>query len=327
MPIPSFVHGPIANVFTAFNAEGGFDPDGQRAMLDYLIGLNACSALFVRSGMGQMYTYSYDDTTAMIDLAVDHTAGRLPVIAGTAGIWQRNLDQRANRETYFRESIELSQYAEAAGVQGIVLVLPEAVVPNDGESIAAMTLAYCDAVHDATKGPIFLYQPPPITEPYRFTPALITEIAKRERIVAAKISTNDAYYLFECQCAVRDLDFKLIAGAETAYYSALGMGIDAVIGQGCCINPQILCAEGDAFARGDLEAAMHAQHMVNKLVKEIPSPIEFLKRYATDKGFAVPPYSRQEEGGAYGNAAATQLTDSAYAAGKALLEATIAEFS
>ena len=49
----------------------------------------AASAPFVRSGMGQMFTFSYEDVQAMARTACSHLKGRA-VLVGTTGIWDRD---------------------------------------------------------------------------------------------------------------------------------------------------------------------------------------------------------------------------------------------
>ena len=63
--VPQFVRGCIAPTFTVFRSDLSFDSDGQRRFLDFLIERGGISAFFVRSGMGQMFTYSYEEVQAM----------------------------------------------------------------------------------------------------------------------------------------------------------------------------------------------------------------------------------------------------------------------
>ena len=56
--IPQYVRGSIAPVFTAFHEDGRLDDDGQCSILRWLAETKAVSAFFVRSGMGQMFSFS-----------------------------------------------------------------------------------------------------------------------------------------------------------------------------------------------------------------------------------------------------------------------------
>ena len=103
-------------------------------------------------------------------------------------------------------------------------------------------------------------------------------------------------------------------------------GAEAVIGQGSCVNPQILAAVQERFEAGDDEGAIEAQYSVNLLVRKSTNTTVFLKRYATEKGFPVKPCPRAVGGSPY-QKGQVDLTEEQYQAYKALLESEIAKFS
>lgn len=321
--IPSFISGPIANVFTAFDKSGAFDPEGQKSFLDFLTAKNANSAYFVRSGMGQMYTYSYDDVKAMADLAVSHVAGAVPVIVGTAGIWNHDFDDRPDPAVFTQQAVELSQYAESIGAAGVVHTMPEAIAPADNESIDDVIQRYVETICAAVKCPVILYQPPMTTQPYCLTIDRIQRIAPIPNLVAVKISSPNAEILQDAVWATKGNDFAIIAGNECAYYSALGMGIRGVIGQGCCMNPELIKLELERYLAGDLDAAFEIQRSVTRLVQESENSVEFLKRYINEKGHPIQQYGRTPQGGV----APLKLTDDQYTTYKTLLEQELDRFA
>jgi hypothetical protein len=105
------------------------------------------------------------------------------------------------------------------------------------------------------------------------------------------------------------------------------MGAYACIGQGCCVNPAIILAVQDRFEAGDLRGAMDAQRSVNYLVKKVRNSVEFLKRYATEKGFPVKPYARAGEGTDPYAPVGPQMSAETYEATKAVLEAELAKYT
>lgn len=321
--IPAYLAGPIANVFTAFDAAGAFDPKGQIGILDHLIGRNAISAYFVRSGMGQMYTYSYDDVRAMTETATKRLAGVAPVLVGTAGVWDHDFDRRPDPAVFTKQAVELSQYAESLGAAGVVHTLPEAIAPAAGESIDDVIQRYVETVCAAVQCPVLLYQPPVTTQPYCLTIPRIQRLAPIPNLVAVKISSANVEILQDAVWAAKGYDFSIIAGNECAYYSALGMGIRGVIGQGCCMNPELLKLELERYEAGDRDEAFEIQRAVTRLVQESAHPVEFLKRYMREKGHAVEMYGRKPEGGV----APLHLTDAQYAGYKAILEEELARFA
>jgi dihydrodipicolinate synthase/N-acetylneuraminate lyase len=324
--VPPFVRGPIANVFTCFNEDLSIDPNGQRAFLDFLAQSNSVSAYFVRSGMGQMYAYDAEDTRIMAKLACDHLRGKAPVLVGSAGIWDHNYDRRPDPTVFTREAVELSKFAEQQGAAGVVHTLPEAIVPAAGVTIADVTLRYFEAVCSAVKIPVFMYQPPVTAKEYRVTVDSLPRLGELPNAAAIKVSTTDVEYLLDLTWSIRDKDFAMIPGSECAYYSALGMGLKGVIGQGCCVNPSILLEELLRFERGDLEGAMDAQRSVNYLVQTSVCTVEFLKRYAAEKGFPVKPFARPMLNNPYFTDP-KPITEQQYTAYKQILETELEKYS
>lgn len=275
--------------------------------------------------MGQMYTYSYDDVKAMAATACTHLAGVAPVVVGTTGIWERNLDRRADRDTFFREAVELSWFAEDRGAAATVHTLPEAVLPGAGETPLDVTLRYFETVSDATTKPILVYQPPPMSHEYCVTVESIRALAEIPRVRGIKVSTKDAQYILDLTWALQGTELAFVSGNECAFYAGLCSGAQAVIGQGCCINPTVLKAVQDRFEDGDYAGAIEAQRSANYLVETSKGPVEFLKRYAAEKGYAVQPYGRSTGSNPYATDP-EPLRQVDYDRYKAILEEELARF-
>lgn len=290
--VPKFVYGSIAPVFTVFEEDGAFDEAGQRRFLDFLVERGGISAYFVRSGLGQMYTYSYEDARAMARTACSQLAGNGPVICGASGVWNRDYGNRPDPDTFIRQSLELSRFAEGAGAAGVVHTMPEALLPDGPESHADLILRYFDMVCSAVTCPVFIYQPPGTAQEYCVTMDLLGRLADIPNLVAIKVSTSDAKYVHDLVSAVRGKDFAMISGAETAFLAGVASGTKAVIGQGATINPQILNAIQSRFEAGDIDGAREAQRVTNMLCDRTSNCVEFFKRYACERGYTVPVHGR-----------------------------------
>ncbi|MBN2311759.1 MAG: dihydrodipicolinate synthase family protein, partial [Candidatus Hydrogenedentes bacterium] len=201
----------------------------------------------------------------------------------------------------------------------------EAIAPADGRTIADVTLTYFEAVSQAVSCPVFIYQPPGTSEDYMVTIDVIRRLADLPNVVAIKLSTNDAQYILDMAWAVAGKDFAVITGAETAFLAGLASGTRAVIGQGSTVNPQILCAIQTRFEAGDLPGARDAQRAANRLVQESVNAVEFMKRYATEHGYPVKPFSRSMASNAYGKHRPA-LSDEDYGQFKGLLESELPAF-
>lgn len=296
--LPSYLHGPISNVFTTFNEDGSLDDEGQRRFLDAMIDTHAVSACFVRSGMGQMYTFSYDDVKQITKNACTHLKGKCPVLPGTSGIWDRNMRKLPDPKEYTKQAVELSQYAEEMGAAGVVLTIPDALSTGEamtpGEAID-VTIRYLTAVSEAITIPIILYQSPSTEGVFSVSGESLPRLAQVPKVKAIKVSTTNAGYILDLCHATADMDFGFIVGNETAFYTGLCVGAVAVIGQGACMYPTILKAIQDCFDKGDFKGAIAAQHSAYLLVRSANDSVTFFKHYLNEKGYAMKPNSRKTD--------------------------------
>ncbi|MCP4641939.1 MAG: dihydrodipicolinate synthase family protein, partial [bacterium] len=307
------------------NEDGSFNETGQRSFLDFLVERDGISAYFVRCGMGQMYTFSYDDVKAMAQTACGHLKDKAPVLVGTSGVWDRDRNKLPDKAQYVREACELGQYAQSVGAAGVVFTIPECIAPEGDETPLDVVLKYFETISGAVSCPVFIYQPPGTDEDYCVTVDVIRKLADMPNLTAIKMSTTDAYYVHDMVYAVRDKDFAIISGAETAFLAGVASGTKACIGQGCTVNPQIINAIQDRFEAGDLEGAREAQWTTNVLVDRSVNAVEFTKRYAAENGHTVPIFGRGTGGNPYVKDRQL-LTDDAYAEFKALLEAELPRY-
>lgn len=323
--IPEYIRGSIAPVFTSFDEDGSFHEQGQRNFFDFLIERGGISAYFVRCGMGQMYTFSYEDVEAMARTACDHFAGKAPVLVGTTGVWDRNNDNRPDPDVFTTQAVELSKLADGLGTDAVVHTVPQAILPLDGQTYADVTVSYFETVAGAVECPVLIYQPPGTDEEYQVTMDSVRQLADIPNVVAIKLSTTDAMYIHNITWAVAGKDFAIITGAETAFLAGLASGTKAVIGQGATVNPQILNAIQDRFEAGDLEGAREAQWIANDLVEQSTNTPEFMKLLATENGHEVPRFSRSMKSNPYMEER-PPLAQDEYEAYKKLLESALAKF-
>ena len=325
--IPKFVHGSIAPVFTAFHEDGRLDDDGQRSILSYLYDSKAVSAGFVRSGMGQMFAFSFDDVRQIAKTACEHMAGKTPILVGATGIWDRDRDKLPDPAAFTQQAVELSKFAEGVGASGVVHTLPEAIAPQPGQTFADVILHYFETIGAAVKVPVFIYQSPGTDNRYILSPDLAQKLADMPNIKGMKASTNDAEYIFAITYAVRDKDFGFISGAETSFLAGLISGSRAVIGQGATVNPKILNAIQDRYDLGDIQGAIEAQYSTNLLVQRSRNTTEFFKRYITEKGYPVKPFARSTGGSPYVSTAPVSLSQDEYDTFKHLLESEMEKYT
>ena len=102
--------GSLVAIVTPMFEDGSLDLQRLRALIDFHIG-EGSSGIVIVGTTGESPTVDFEEHCLLIRTAVEHAAGRVPVIAGTG----------ANST---REAIELSAYARQAGADMSLSVVP-----------------------------------------------------------------------------------------------------------------------------------------------------------------------------------------------------------
>ena len=97
-------------IVTPMNEDGSVNYDAYADLIDFQIE-NKVDAIITCGTTGESSTLGEEEHCSVIKFAIDHTAGRVPVIAGTG-----------SNDTKF--AIELSREAAAMGADGLLLVTP-----------------------------------------------------------------------------------------------------------------------------------------------------------------------------------------------------------
>lgn len=261
-----FLTGVIAPFWTPVEADGRLDMAGTRAMVDHLADTGAVHSIFGRSGMGKWHTFTVEETKRFTDVLVPACRRRgLGVLIGTMGEYiGKAKGERPDPQRYTAQSIELVNYAERAGADAAVLVVPD-MLPARDTSPAEVVWQYYKTVHDATSLPLVLYQPGGTDPAYRLTPELMRRLTTLPRIAGLKLSTSREEIFAPIAEVVRGTGFALIAGDESFYLRALELGACGVIGGGCMSWPEVLWAVGYYYGRGDMARSRQAQETVRQL--------------------------------------------------------------
>jgi len=194
-------------VITPFSGDR-VDYDALGRILDFQLA-NKTDAVVICGTTGESSTLSDDEHRGCITFAVEHVAGRVPVIAGTG----------SNDTKY---AIELSVHACDAGADALLLVTPY-YNKSTQKGLVKNFLAIADAV---TK-PIILYNVPSRTGCGFSIPAY-KELAKHERIVGVKEANGNISAIAElfAECG-NDLD--IYSGNDDQIVPLLSLGGKGVI--------------------------------------------------------------------------------------------------
>jgi 4-hydroxy-tetrahydrodipicolinate synthase len=104
------IQGSIVAIVTPMHADGSLDLPGLRKLIDWHVA-EGTDGIVIVGTTGESPTVSVEEHCELIKVAVEHTAKRIPIIAGTGG----------NSTT---EAIELTAYAKSVGADASLQVVP-----------------------------------------------------------------------------------------------------------------------------------------------------------------------------------------------------------
>ncbi len=165
------IKGSIVAIVTPMHADGSLDLPGLRKLIDWHIAEGTDSIVIVGT-TGESPTVSVEENCDLIKLAVEHTAGRIPIIAGTGS-------------NSTAEAIKMTAYAREVGADAALLVVPYYNRPSQ----EGMYLHF-KAVAEAVDLPIILYNVPGRTVA-DMSNETIVRLSKIRNIVGIKDATGN----------------------------------------------------------------------------------------------------------------------------------------
>ena len=135
------ITGSLVAIVTPMQADGALDIPGFKSLIDWHIA-EGTDALVVVGTTGESPTVDFDEHFLLIETAVKHAAGRIPVIAGTGG-------------NSTKEAIELSAFAKKVGADYSLSVVPYYNKPSQ-EGL----YRHFKAIAEAVDLPMILYNVP-----------------------------------------------------------------------------------------------------------------------------------------------------------------------
>ena len=135
------IKGSIVAIVTPMHPDGSLDVPCLRQLIDWHIA-EGTDGIVIVGTTGESATVSVDEHCALIKIAVEHSAGRIPIIAGTGG-------------NSTEEAIKLTGYAKDIGADAALLVVPYYNRPTQEGMYR-----HFKAIAEAVDLPIILYNVP-----------------------------------------------------------------------------------------------------------------------------------------------------------------------
>ena len=230
------LHGILSAMSTPFRADDeSVDEQGLRDLTEHTIGAGV-HGLVPGGSTGEFAAMSADERRGVLEVVLDQTAGRVPVVPGVGAMTTR-------------EAVALARHAENAGAAGVLAVAPY-YEPLD----LAETKRYFRDVADAVSVPVVIYNLPVATG-VNLTPEDVRELATScENIDYVKDTTND---LTQAARLIHELGdvVSTFVGWDTLLLASLVEGAPGSIVGAANVNAARLVALYDAVQAGQLDVA------------------------------------------------------------------------
>lgn len=232
---------------------------------------NGSDGVVLAGTTGESATLSFDEKVKLFTSVTDAIGGELEIIAGTG----------SNNTA---ESIALTQAAETAGVDAIMLVTPYYNRPSqEGLYQHFKTIAeHCSL-------PIMLYNVPGRTG-VNLLPETVARLAEIDNIVAIKEASGDLNQVSQLRALVPD-DFLIYSGDDSLTMPILAVGGDGVVSVASHLVGRQLKDMVAAFMAGRVKEALKLHLQLLPLMRALfittnPVPV---KRALEFVGFETGP--------------------------------------
>lgn len=265
------LRGVLTALAIPFGADGSIDTGVLRQVVDRSIdggvhGVVACGST------GEFAAMTGDERRLVVETVVEHTAGRVPVVAQTGAVATR-------------EAIALSQHAEAAGASVVMLVTPYYEALTEVE-----TVRYLSQVAGSIDIPVMLYNLPGATG-VNLTPELVGRLA--DEIPNIRYIKDTSADMAQAGQLIHQLGDRVgtFIGWDSLTLASLTEGAAGVMAGTANIFPTHLVGIYDAIAAGDLALAKRRWDVLYPLMDAIMTApfIQAVKSALVSLGIPVGP--------------------------------------
>ncbi|MBQ4096341.1 MAG: 4-hydroxy-tetrahydrodipicolinate synthase [Oscillospiraceae bacterium] len=200
--------GAAVAIVTPMNSDGSINFDELGRLIDFNID-NGTDAIVICGTTGESSTMTDDEHIECIRYAVEKTAKRVPVIAGTG----------SNHTEY---AVNLSKKAQELGADALLCV-----TPYYNKTSQAGLVAHFTAIANAVSIPIILYSVPSRTG-VNITPETCYELSKVENIVAIKEASGNISQIAKIASMCGD-DLAIYSGNDDQIVPVMSLGGKGVI--------------------------------------------------------------------------------------------------
>jgi 4-hydroxy-tetrahydrodipicolinate synthase len=251
--------GSIVAIVTPMAADGGLDLARLKTLIDWHVA-EGTQGIVIVGTTGESPTVDVAEHERLIEAAVEYTARRVPVIAGTGG-------------NSTREAIELHKFARAAGADYSLSVVPYYNKPTQ-EGL----YRHFRAIAEASDLPVILYNVPSrtICDMHNDT---ILRLAEVKGIAGIKDATSNIERVTDLMARMPK-GFLVFSGNDDAALAYIQLGAAGVISVTANVAPKLMQEMCAAAQAGDAARAIAINNRLLPLHKHLfvesnPIPVKW----------------------------------------------------
>ncbi|QDV46154.1 4-hydroxy-tetrahydrodipicolinate synthase [Stieleria neptunia] len=283
MPTP--ITGILTPNITPVDRDGRVDEDTLRRYVDWLIE-KGVDGLYPNGSTGEFIRFTAEERRRIVEVVIDQTAGRVPVLAGAA-------------EANAKETIAACEAYGAMGVRAVAIVAPFYYRLSDQG-----VYAYFREIAEAVSVDVTLYNIPLFASPISVD-TVVRLASECPRVVGIKDSSGDLPNMMRMISQIRPIrdDFCFLTGWDAALVPMLVVGANGGTNATSGVVPELTRAIHRSVVAGDIDQAMKLQYQLLPLFDAMISISEFPEGFragARSRGWdlgpgRVPISDRQKE--------------------------------
>ncbi len=251
------ISGILTPNITPVDSAGRVDEERLRGYVDWLIE-RGVDGLYPNGSTGEFVRFTAEERKRIVEIVVEQTAGRVPVLAGAA-------------EANVRETIEACETYGAMGVRAVAIVAPFYYqLSSEG------VYAYFREIADNVSVDVTLYNIPLFASPID-VPTVIRLASECPRVVGIKDSSGDLPNMLRMIAAIRPMrdEFTFLTGWDASLAPMLIAGADGGTNATSGVVPELTRAIHRAVVAGNIMEAMRLQYQLLPLFDAMISLGEF----------------------------------------------------
>ena len=249
------IKGSIVAIVTPMFEDGSLDKDGLRKLIDWHVD-EGTDGIVIVGTTGESATVTPEEHVELIKLAVDHVAGRIPVIAGSGG-------------NSTAEAISLTRAAKEVGADASLQVVPYYNRPTQEGMYR-----HFKAIAEAVDLPVILYNVPGRTVA-DMSNETILRLSTIPNIVGVKDATGNIGRGIELLKMV-DKSFAVYSGDDPTAMTLMFCGGAGNISVTANVAPRAMHELCEAAMAGDVQRAIAINNSVLELHAKLfvePNPV------------------------------------------------------